>query len=435
MSSIRRIVVEAVAPAAVVLQGCIFTISPDPATEGDPETETTDVSADGRDVTDADDVDELEDTRDAPTELDAAPDGATDGTGDTADVDDAGAETDVVDAAQTGPNGCTTLPRRDDAQSGAHPLLLYVTDQENLGYITRNSGELQRHTVELEGEGSIWALGPSIQFDDDGRLEVPLVRDDGSDAPALYVAELDGRMSDPIVDETLVFEMGGRLGIGDFDDDCNPDIFYADGQEQIARVDDDIQSNRQEGLADPLGDQGPIQQPQAVVGAYDRDGDDREAIYWADVDLAVEFVEQKNAGTTKKKFESTGLGANNNIGIGPPAPLEPMDGSFWPGVDSSGNVKIHDWTWEGLEPATEAAAKKTPLTFANLVASSENDFLELVFIGTSGLVKYVDFRSRTDNYSVEPLVVGGNQSKNVSAHARVGLVKGRSDFYRRMRND
>ena len=236
------------------------------------------------------------------------------------------------------------------------------------------------------GASGVDALGPPrTDLTGDGSNDLPYVEggnlkiiDSAGNTKTLVS---DGAPSNPDTDKTL-------LAVGTWQGSSKSVFYVNENHNEIWRVDSSGSTAK---VATPSNG------ANAVMGTGDIDGDGTEELLFADGSQQVRYLE---SGGTTKKLNGGGAGSNNGIGVGQPPDFD-ADGTVRVVVvDGSNNVKIVGDAEPDLT-FTSTNAKKAPVTSADV---DDDGNLEIVYVGTSGYLKYVDhplgsptIRTLTDN--------------------------------------
>jgi hypothetical protein len=216
------------------------------------------------------------------------------------------------------------------------------------------------------------ALGPpGADLTGDGSNDLPYVKDGNlrivDSAGDTNTLVSDGAPSNPDTTKTLM-TVGQWQG-------SDTSVFYVNkNHDTIYRVDG---SGSTSVVATPGNG------ANAVMGTGDIDGDGADELLFADGSQQVRYIEPD--GTTKA-LSGGGVGSNNGIGVGQPPDFDGDGAVRAVIVDGSNNVKI---VGEAEPDVTFTAtdAKKAPVTATDV--DGDND-LEIVYVGSSGYLEYVD---------------------------------------------
>ena len=216
-------------------------------------------------------------------------------------------------------------------------ILVFVDNETgNLSYIAPN-GTIVRTPVTSDDD-ELKAAGPAVHYDADGSLEIPYVKPDGENDPALYLYNLANGTS-TLLDPNVIGEVDrGKLSLADWDDDRRFDVVYPGESGELMRVDAD-----EEPTAIVSGDtstNGNSVDPQGIFGSvdigYNENTTDRE-IVWLDASSNVKAVSKSDLNTVESvSFDNT-PGTNDNVGVGEPLPLTEDGPKYFPIVDGSGH--------------------------------------------------------------------------------------------------
>jgi len=424
------------AVASVLVSGCIFGVS----TSGREEPRS-DTARDSESPADTEGP--------APDALDAGSGGdVRDSTGDA----DAGERGDGGGGGDAGGGPCT--PPAEGGGSGAadsgpdagpvvtRPEFIYVpkSNATALGIAFLDGGSVRVREVEVVAE-RIRALGPSLHYDRDGNREVPFVSEQTfpeGKRRFLVLLELGADLGETTtVTGDVEFDRQGRVGVADFDDDCRPDLVWADSVPSedgdptpaIKRVDSDSREGRPEAIVE-LSDT-----PWTVIGAVDEnERDGREEAYWFDGDPGSRFVVDDDS----RRVESAGepfsmVGTNDGSpGIGGPFRVSGESTTYFPIVDGSNNPVLLPAGGGIFRPLDETgSAVKAPLGVGDPDADGDR---EVVFVDDGGKLSFVE-ADVTDPVTSEVTRIEGVERGDLDAETRPGVVSGTSDFYRRVDQD
>lgn len=421
--------------AVVALGGCIFGVS---------------TSGNGAEDTDAAAPEDTEPPPDsgADTGADTAPIDTT-ADGETADLDSGNLDADGgVDAGRL-PCEPGSAPRPRDAgfrdtagidTSGdatalfEGPEIIYVTDSGDIGVLFIGRKNLIKR--ELGVPNKVQALGPSLYFDDDEHREIPYVEQSG-ESYALKTVELSDSQGFGFLSVDVEYSDSSRIGVADFDDDCRPDLVWADS---IQSGDSDptpaVRRIDANDPATPTIVAEPNTQPWAVMGAIDPQGtgqntpDGNEDLYWYDTAGEGKFVEDDSNGTVEdaeEKFASVGS-SDSSPGVGGPAWLAEFDKTVFPIVDSDNNpARLTAKTPQLVPLDNQGTAVAAPVGTGDVDRDGRP---EVVFVGDGGKLQSVstDF-SNDSNSNVRRVEVDGN---DIDARAATGVLSGTSRFFRRV---
>ena len=272
-------------------------------------------------------------------------------------------------------------------------ILVFVDNGTgNLSYLTQD-GEVVRTPVTSDDD-ELKAAGPAVHYDADGRLEIPYVKPDGKNDPALYLYHL-GDGSSTVLDPDVMGEVNrGKLSLADWDDDRRLDVVYPGESGELMRADAD------EGptaiVSGDTSTNGNSADPQGIFGSvdigYNEDSEnttDRE-IVWLDAGSNVKAVSKSDPKNIKSvSFDQT-PGTNNNVGAGEPLPLTEDGPNYFPITDGSGHpglLNASDGSHVTLNNSSNDAytATKSPVGLGDVTG---NDRKELVFADIEGVLKY-----------------------------------------------
>lgn len=214
------------------------------------------------------------------------------------------------------------------------------------------------------------AIGPlGIDFDDDGRDEVPFVDSLGT----VTLIDANNESEDLLSEAAKSSET--RLAVGTWQG-SDQSVFYVDA------VTGDIERVTANGstttIADVSGD--------GVAGIADFDGDgEDELVYGGDSGTSdsVNYVDDNGTTVTT----DAGYGVNNGIGLGEPGDFDGDGTARVPIVDGSNNILLVDSDGNTETINGSGVATKAPL--ATLDWDGDGD-LEIVFVHTDGTLRYVD---------------------------------------------
>lgn len=284
----------------------------------------------------------------------------------------------------------------------------------NLNALTSN-GTLIDYSV-----SDVKTIGPRAFVDEDERREVPYV---------------DGRGNLKVVDSTgetrILVETGtlgtdpraskSKLAVGDWDHDGATDVFFANGNGDLFRVDWDERNAPDRITTD--------KSVQFVVASVDITGDGLREILYVDTNSALRYVNE--TGTDTKVSVDSTWGANNQIGFGEPALL---DGEFVsPRVSGSQTteLQLYDGTVQPLQSGSSVT--KTAPAAVDLSGDGVPEFLYVAGDGRSIRAVRVNGESNTvfgpDGTAVDPVASIGLASR-IEALAASERVTGEGvDFF------
>jgi len=435
---------------ALTVGGCIFGVSTEgngaEDTAASEPGDTTPDTTPSKGPSDAGDTARMDATDGEATELDGA---SRDGDG-------------GVDADAGGPPCRPGLgPHRHDA--GYHrdtthvdtsgdatallesPEVVYVTGngkQNTIGVLFTGGNKLFRRQIRVSNTNSIQALGPSVHYDDDPYREIPYIEREASEnGPRFMLKVVDiGESS-----ETRRFLTGvdypgsSRIGVADFDDDCRPDLVWADkirsddpdARSVVRRIDADEGRNATV-VAEPDG------QPWAVLGAVDlsgrkgREQDGNEELYWYEKSGTARYVVDDDNDAIQEAPESFSSVASRDgtPGVGGPSEIPARDNkTIFPivnGRNQPGWLAAGTPDSDVLGDGVSAAA--SPLGTGNVDLDGQR---EVVFIDDGGKLGYLDavISNGDESSELRAVEVDGN---DVDAHRPTGVVSGTSRFFRRV---
>ncbi|MFB6264489.1 MAG: FG-GAP repeat domain-containing protein [Bradymonadaceae bacterium] len=286
----------------------------------------------------------------------------------------------------------------------------FVADSGELSYYLHGAGDVR--TTGVSGAEEIRALGPPIDFDADGTTEIPYVREDGTNAPALKLVGVKGRI-ETLASNVMSGPSTGRLGQADFDADGRPDIVYPNANKALAYMDGDTLPTQ----IVETGKNGNNAKPRAILGAVDLNGDGTEEIYWVDSSSNVKYISLASPKTIRHATWSVSIGSNNNVGGGPPRDFGGNGTHAWTIVDSSNQPSLAAGPGDSKTVLTQnPIGAKTPITAADVAGGSR---AEAVFIDTQMKIRYVPTNTDTAPHASSVLKVDGSA---VQADTRHGIV-------------
>ena len=290
-------------------------------------------------------------------------------------------------------------------------ILVFVDNGTgNLSYLTQD-GRVVRTPVTSDDD-ELKAAGPAVHYDADGRLEIPYIKPDGTNDPALYLYHLDNGSS-TVLDPDVIGEVNrGKLSLADWDDDRRLDVVYPGQSGELMRADAD------EGptviVDGDTSTNGNSVDPQGIFGSvdigYNENTTDRE-IVWLDAGSNVKAVSKSDPKTVEPvSFDQT-PGTNNNVGAGEPLPLTEDGPKYFPITDGSGHpglLNASDGSHVTLNNSSsdDHTATKSPVGLGDVTG---NDRKELVFADTEGVLKYTTtYLERAPDNPVSTLNVDGD---------------------------
>ena len=290
-------------------------------------------------------------------------------------------------------------------------ILVFVDNGTvNLSYLTQN-GEVVRTPV-TSGDDELKAAGPAVHYDADGRLEIPYIKPDSENDPALYLYHLDNGSS-TVLDPDVIGEVNrGKLSLADWDDDRRLDVVYPGQNGELMRADAD------EGptviVDGDTSTNGNDVDPQGIFGSVDigfnENTTDRE-IVWLDASSNVKAVSKSDPKTVESvSFDQT-PGTNNNVGAGEPLPLTEDGPKYFPIIDGSGhpgllNASNRNHIMLNDSSRDEHASTKSPVGLGDVTGNGRK---ELVFADTEGVLKYTTtYLGQAPDNPVSTLTVDGD---------------------------
>lgn len=314
------------------------------------------------------------------------------------------------------------------------PEVVYVTESGKIGVLFIGRTTLVRREITVTNK--IQALGPSVEFDDDEFREIPYIERRG-EMYTLKVVEIRDSASPEFVAGDLGYADSSRIGIADFDDDCRPDLVWADGIQPedgdaipaIRRVDADEMQN-------PKVVAEPAEQPWAVMGAIDLNDtgqgapDGKEELYWYDTSGQGRFVVDDDSGMmydTNEGFTSVGS-SNSSPGVGGPAWISGLEKTIFPIVDGNNDpVRLTATIPDPVPLDNSGTAVASPVGTGDVDRDGRR---EVVFVDNGGKLRSVAAdvvdASNSETRAVE---VEGN---DIDAKKATGVVTGTSRFFRRV---
>jgi hypothetical protein len=290
-------------------------------------------------------------------------------------------------------------------------ILVFVDNGTGkLSYLT-GDGEVVRTSV-VSDDDELKAAGPAVHYDADGRLEIPYIKPDGQNDPALYLYHL-ANGSSTVLDPDVIGEVNrGKLSLADWDDDRRLDVVYPGQSGELMRADAD------EGptviVSGDTSTNGNSVDPQGIFGSvdigYNENTTDRE-IVWLDAGSNVKAVSKSDPKTVESvSFDQT-PGTNNNVGAGEPLPLSADGPKYFPIIDGSGHpglLNASDRSHVILNDSSrdEHASTKSPVGLGDMTG---NDRKELVFADTEGVLKYTTtYLEQAPDNPISTLTVDGD---------------------------
>ncbi|WP_262180415.1 Ig-like domain-containing protein [Haloarcula laminariae] len=306
------------------------------------------------------------------------------------------------------------------------PAFVYVQDSAP-GELTivANDGTKVGTGVD-ESTYAIRAIGPSVDYDGDGNLEVPYTQDDGTNGPALKVVDVETGTVDVLVKDTIAKD--NKLAVGDWDADGNPDIFYVTHSNLatgngVGRVDADTSPTeiiQNDGEFDA--------KPKAYMGTADVTGDGVRDLVWFDDSSAIKYTNNsaKNGGTDIEKLDTSNTpGSGANAGVGEPVDLDDDGKVRFPVIDSSGYPALLDLAGgTKIRLGDNKAGEKTGVATGDFYGDSRE---ELVYVDGSGTVRYVE--TTDSNQATGDIEIGGN---TYNARASEGIAVGQTTVTQRL---
>ena len=294
-------------------------------------------------------------------------------------------------------------------------ILVFVDNGTGkLSYLTRD-GDVVRTPVTSDDD-ELKAAGPAVHYDADGRLEIPYVKPDGENDPALYLYHLANGSSTVLDPNVMGGVDRGKLSLADWDDDRRLDVVYPGASGELMRADADDGPTAI--VSGDTSTNGNAADPQGIFGSvdigYNENTTDRE-IVWLDAGSNVKAVSKSDPRNIKSvNFDQT-PGTNNNVGAGEPLPLTEDGPNYFPITDGSGHpglLNASDGTGVTLNGSSsdDHTATKSPVGLGDVTG---NDRKELVFVDTEGVLKYTttyleqapDNPISTLNVNGEPITV------------------------------
>ena len=301
-----------------------------------------------------------------------------------------------------------------------------TTTETQAGFVFVNdtSGNLNSlaadGTLTDYGVSDAVTIGPRAFIDEDERRDVPYIDDRGN----LNIVDSTGTVRTLVASETLGTDPRtgkSKLAVGDWDHDGATDVFFANGNGDLFRVD-----WNERGAPDRITTEKSVQ---FVVASVDVTGDGLREIVYVDTNSALRYVNA--TGTDRKISVESTWGANDQVGFGEPALL---NGTFFsPRV--SGNqateLQLYDGTVQSLQSGVSVT--KTAPTAVDLSGDGVPEFLYVSGDGREIRAVRANGESSTvfgpDGTSVDPVESIGLASR-IEALAPTERVTGEGvDFF------
>ena len=317
----------------------------------------------------------------------------------------------VTAAVPIGPLGTASA-----AGNVSDPALVYV--QESTGDLTVVASDGTKVDTGVTGGTDIKAIGPSVDYDDDGTLEIPFVKTDGSNGPSLRVVDIATGTETTLVADTK--NQFGKLAVGDFDQDGNPDIFYTTANSGVGRVDADTEPTQ---LVSSDSDYDA--KPKAYLGSVDATGDGVRDVIWFDTSSAVKYLNRSDPDDIEALTFSTTPGSNFNTGIGEPVDFDGDGDVRAPVIDGSTNPRLLDPRGSNdLQLTGDQPGIKTTVGTADVVGDTRP---ELLFLDGNSVVNYIETDTNDAPYGV--LTIDGN---SYDAAEEPGIATGKTSVTDRL---
>lgn len=324
-----------------------------------------------------------------------------------------------VDASTGQDVSCSATSGGRSSRAGGfgHPELIFVDDS---GRLTMVDESFRTHRPGVSGD--IRAVGPSLHFDWDGQREIPYVKPDGSDGPALYVIDMDGTDRKVVDPNVMGYTTYGRIGVGDYDEDGHPDLLYPNDDKSLYRADYDSAPTQ---IVKVGKSQGNDAKPWSVLGASCPSGQGRA--YWVDNSSNLKWTPRSGPKDVRQSTLNN-IGTNNNAGAGDIRRLKSPDKeSRWLARITGGNKPeivqlpgpnaVNGGKRTALASVT---AQKVPPAFAEFDDGTGSD---LVFVGQSGDLHHVEAVPGAAPVSAPSTLVDAS-GNTLRARSDIGVVPG-----------